>query len=77
MQLPEGIDTENDRMVCKLNKVLCGSKQAARCWNKQFHEFLQRFNFQQSSANHCVYLGQFEGEKVYLALYVDDELINS
>jgi len=50
-------------------------KQAARCWNKQFHEFLEKFNFQQCNADQCVYLGQLEGEKVYLALYVDDRLI--
>jgi len=71
MQLPEVIDIENDRMVYKLNKTLCGLKQAARCWNK-FHEFLQGFNFQQSSADHCVYLGQFEGEKVYLFMSMTD-----
>jgi len=75
MQLLEDIDTGNDRMVCKLNKALYSLKQAARCWNKQFHKFLQRFNFQQSNADRCVYLDQFEGEKMYLALYVDDGLI--
>jgi len=58
-----------------LNKALYGLKQAARCWNKQFHEFLEKFNFQQCNADQCVYLGQLEREKVYLALYVDDGLI--
>jgi len=75
MQLPEGVETNNENTVCKLNKALYGLKQAARCWNKQFHEFLEKFNFQQCNADQCVYLGQLEREKVYLALYVDDGLI--
>jgi len=75
IQFPEEVETNDKNTVCKLNKALYGLKQAARCWNKQFYEFLEKFNFQQSNADQCVYLGQLEGEKIYLALYVDNGLI--
>jgi len=74
MKIPEGMNIDRDK-VCRLNKSIYGLKQAARCWNNRFNDFIKRFNFKQSECDKCVYFGNFEGRKIYLALYVDDGLV--
>lgn len=74
MEVPKGI-TAKKGVVCKLNKSLYGLRQASRCWNVKFDSFLKKFNFVQSSADPCVYHSDFQSERAYLALYVDDGLI--
>lgn len=76
MKIPEGL-TADENIVYKLNKSLYGLKQAPRCWNRKFHEFLDRFNFRTSPADKCIYTGVTDGHTVYLALFVDDGLIAS
>lgn len=75
MQIPEGIEADRNGMVCKLNRSLYGLKQAARCWNQRFSHVLKEFNLKPSDADQCVFYGHFNGEKVYIALYVDDGFI--
>lgn len=78
MFLPDGIkDKYSSNSVCKLRKSLYGLKQAPRCWNKTFNNFLCSFGFKQCESDRCVYQGQVNNEKVFLALYVDDGLIIS
>lgn len=48
MQIPEGVKTDKDEMVCKLNRPLYGLKQAARCWNQRFKDVLKEMNFKAS-----------------------------
>lgn len=74
MKIPEGINVNRDK-VCWLNKSIYGLKQAARCWNDRFNDFIKKFDFKQSESDKCVYFGDFEGRKIYLALYVDDGLV--
>lgn len=73
MQLPTGVTDAGS--VVKLKKSLYGLKQSPRQWNKRFHQFLCKFNFISSEADRCVYKGNIEGERVLLALYVDDGLV--
>lgn len=81
MGLPEGLDVENEArgnvndVVCKLERSLYGLKQAPRYWNKRFTRFLNEFKFKECEADRCVFVGQFESEVVYLALFVDDGLV--
>lgn len=70
MQLPTGVIDAGD--VVKLQKSLYGLKQSPRQWNKRFDQFLSKFNFISSEADRCVYKGNIGGERVVLALYVDD-----
>lgn len=76
IEIPEGMSLKND-CVLKLNKSLYGLKQASRCWNRRFTEFLVKYGFKQSQADNCVYIGIFDGVKVFIIIYVDDGLIVS
>jgi len=73
MDVPEGIDAKGQ--VCRLQKALYGLKQASRQWNSKFDSFLKTFSFVQSYADPCVYIGHLNDIPVFLALYVDDELL--
>lgn len=75
MQIPEGVKTDREEKVCKLNRPLYGLKQAARCWNQRFKDVLKEINFKVSEGDPCVFYGDFNQEKAYIALYVDDGLI--
>lgn len=65
----------SSNVVCKLRRSLYGLKQAPRCWNTKFKEFLSSFSFYESEADKCIFIGECDGYKVYLALFVDDGLI--
>jgi hypothetical protein len=71
MQHPDGFNDESGR-VCRLRKSFCGLKQAPRCWNKRFGEFLLKRGFQQSEADLCVFIHCKGHEKIIIALYADD-----
>lgn len=77
MRVPEGlIVPENGvKVVCKLERALYSLKQASRCWNKTFSEFLKCFNLVECDTDSCVYRGRVNERAVYLALYVDDGLV--
>lgn len=76
IEIPEGVNI-NSKYVLKLNKSLYGLKQASRCWNKRFTEFLKKYGFIQCQADNCIYIGFFKNVKVFLIIYVDDALIVS
>lgn len=76
MVVPDGVKAPANK-ICKLNKSLYGLKQASRCWNQKFTNFLLKFGFVQSQADNCVFVGNFNGIKALLILYVDDALIMS
>lgn len=76
IEFPKGVSVKND-FVLKLNKSLYGLKQASRCWNKRFTDFLKKYGFIQSQADNCVYVGTFDKIKVFLIIYVDDALVIS
>lgn len=76
MRLPQGAATESGE-ICKLKKSLYGLKQAPRCWNQKFNGFLKNFGFQQCNSDKCIYVGEQNGSKVLLIIYVDDGLIIS
>lgn len=77
MKQPEGYETENKDLVCKLQKSLYGLKQASKCWNDKFKHFITIFGFEQLNADKCIFYTESDGEAVFLALYVDDGLIIS
>lgn len=79
--VPDGLKKEEprksavDSVVCKLEKSLYGLKQSLRCWNRRFTQFLNEFEFKECEADPCVFTGRFEGESVFLALFVNEGLV--
>lgn len=76
MKQPEGYDDGTGR-VCKLRRSLYGLKQSFRCWNKCFTDFLQSFNLKPTESDPCVFTSQKNGQRLILAIYIDDGLIMS
>lgn len=68
-------ENANMNVVCRLLKSLYGLKQAPRYWNQRFKRFLGKFNFIECGADQCIFVSQYDGEIVYLALFVDDGLV--
>ena len=56
MKIPEGIQCNNDVLVCKLNKSLYGLKQSAGCWFGTFEKILIDMGFTNSPIDRCVYI---------------------
>lgn len=76
IELPQGPWKDEDRVV-KLAKSLYGLKQSPHCWNEKFNSTLKNFNMKQSDVDDCIYIGEMDKQKIYLALYVDDGLLIS
>lgn len=74
MNQPIGYDDGSGR-VCKLSKSLYGLKQASRCWNRKFTSFIEKFGFEISVSDPCVFVCNGENGMMILAIYVDDGLI--
>jgi len=78
MEVPEGLTVKRSAaksVVCHLQKSLYGLKQAPRCWNREFRAFLRQFEFHETDADKCIFVGKVERSVVYLALFVDDGLL--
>lgn len=75
MRIPKGLNADDTGQVCKLNKPLYGLKQSSQCWNHKLNGFLESHGLKRSQADACVYSADFNGAKIYLALYADDGLI--
>lgn len=62
--------------VCKLDKGLYGTKQAARLWNRKFRSHLLRTGWSQLDSDPCIY---YKNDSVhglqYCGIYVDDIIL--
>lgn len=74
MEQPEGYSDGSGR-VCKLVKSLYGLKQSSRCWNQKFSKFLNDFGLVPSKVDPCVFIQETDGDKIMLAIYIDDGLL--
>lgn len=72
MHQPYGFNDGTGK-VCHLNKSLYGLKQASRCWNRKFTDFIKKYKLIQLESDPCVFTN--EDKSIILALYVDDGLI--
>ena len=63
--------------------ILCGLKQASRCWNNLIDAYLIEKGFKRMEADPCIYIREFQSEDKgvqktqyqIVALYVDDLII--
>jgi len=76
MKQPEGFSSsDNEHLVCKLNKSIYGLNQVSRQWYLEFHEVLSSFDFKDNIMDQCIYQ-KVSGSKIcFLVLYMDDILL--
>ena len=57
MKQPEGFKVKGkEDLVCKLNKLICGLKQAAKAWNEKLNAVLRKLGFTQGEADPCLHV---------------------
>ncbi|GAA5949431.1 hypothetical protein JCM21900_004061 [Sporobolomyces salmonicolor] len=78
MRVPDGVDGPNwNGKVLKLDRALCGLKQAGRAWNAKIHATLECLRYGRTISDICVYVRCEGGNYHYIALYIDDLLFLS
>ncbi|RVW42603.1 Retrovirus-related Pol polyprotein from transposon TNT 1-94 [Vitis vinifera] len=76
MDIPLGYSvTTGTNEVCKLQQALYGLKQSPRAWFGQFSLAMKKYGFQQSNADHTLFLKKQQGKVTALIVYVDDMVI--
>lgn len=76
MDQPAGFTVKSKKvLVCKLNRSLYGLKQASRCWNETFTNFLLNNGYKQSKSDTCLYIKNDGDSFIIIVLFVDDLLI--
>jgi transposase InsO family protein len=77
VEQPEGyVISGKEDWVCLLNKALYGLKQSPRAWFQCIAPVLIGFDFQQCESDPCIFIHtNVNGQKTYIALYVDDFII--
>ena len=69
---PENSLSESGRYVGKLQRAMCGTRDAPMIWQDHLRETLHEMKFKESVAHHGVF--QHETRNILLCVYVDDLL---
>jgi len=78
MEQPEGFAVRgSERKVCRLRKALYGLKQAGRAWYQNLDGTLTAAGLVRCEQDQSMYVRQENGEKLLVAVYVDDLVIAS
>ncbi|XP_042019189.1 uncharacterized protein LOC121767027 [Salvia splendens] len=73
---PPGFEEDfEDGEVCQFKKTLYGLKQSPRAWFGRFTEAVKKYDYQQSNANHTLFMKKKRGKLTCLIIYVDDMII--
>ena len=78
MELPPGIikqSSKREGRVCKLKKALYGLKQSPRAWFGRFTLAMKTTGYQQSNADHTLFVKHKDGKVTVLIVYVDDMIL--
>ena len=75
---PQGfVERRKEHLVYQFLKALYGLKQASRAWRKLINTFRRSIACVRSVADPSLYMLIFQGEHVYILVYVDDMLLLS
>ena len=80
MDMPLGYHSKGEPnstgpLVCKLNKLIYGLKQASRQWYAKFSESLLQYGFSQSKFDYSLFTKGLGPQFVALLVYVNDIII--
>jgi transposase InsO family protein len=73
IELPDGYKQGNK--VGKLNKAIYGTRQGGNRWHAKLDQAFHHMGFTRSKVDSCLYLYQQGSIKVYIPVYVDDQLM--
>ena len=76
IQQPEGY-TDGTGNVLRLKKALYGLKQSPRCWYHSLRDALLAHGFMKSKSDPALFYCDKDGQRVWVAVYVDDLLLVS
>ena len=71
---PPGFENpgKGSKLVCKLLTGLYGLKQAGRCWNRTFDNFLTEFGLTRSMIDSCCFKSNLSDNRIFICVWVDD-----
>lgn len=76
MVQPQGFESSNHRLVCKLHKALYGLKQAPRAWFKKLPGTLHDLGFHSTKCDSSLFIYSYGQTLLYVLIYVDDIIIS-
>jgi Reverse transcriptase (RNA-dependent DNA polymerase) len=73
MKIPSGFENKQLKgKVCRLKRSLYGLKQSPRAWFDRFSMVMKKLGYQQSNADHTIFIRRKEEKFYILVVYVDD-----
>ena len=75
MEIPPGMEKADPDDILMLDKSIYGLVQASRQWHKKMVKILKECGFKKSEVDPCLFLQKFHDGKIYVAIYVDDNLV--
>ena len=75
LNCPKGMPRTTDQDALKLQKCIYGLVQAARQYHKKMVEVLKSIGFEGGDVDPCLYMKRDKNGLIYVALYVDDNLL--
>lgn len=76
MDIHPGFEEEKTQgKICKLRKALYCLKQSLRAWFERFSRAMICFGYQQSNADHTLFIKHYKGKITILIVYVDDIVV--
>ena len=76
MTIPQGLQGHGSSQCCKLKKSLYGLKQASRKWYEKLSDLLISSGYQQSHADHSLFIKHNGYKFTTLLIYVDDIVLS-
>ncbi|KAJ7982285.1 Retrovirus-related Pol polyprotein from transposon TNT 1-94 [Quillaja saponaria] len=76
MEIPPGFSCQKiEGKICKLKKSMYGLKQSPRAWFDRFSWAMLSFGYQQSNADHTMFIKHCNGKITILIVYIDDIVV--
>jgi len=77
MQQPPGFIFSNPIQVCKLNKAICGFKQAPHDWFQKLSNTLSQMGFFSTKSDPSLFTCFQKLSTIFILIYVDDIIVTS